>query len=65
MNLRARFVKKKEEVDSAMISNGQNSLPDLLISTKMYEHKNNKIIINLEGLSLLLCSLLRPLFLAA
>ena len=31
--------KKKEEGDSA-ISNGQNSLPDLLISTKMYEHKS-------------------------
>ena len=29
------------------------SNPDLLISTKMYEHKNNNIIINLEVLSLL------------
>ena len=44
---------QEEEGDSAMISNGQNSLPDLLISTKMYEHKNNNIITNLGGLSLL------------
>lgn len=49
MNPRARLVKKKEEGDSA-ISNGHNSLPDLLISTKMYEHKSN---INLEVLLLL------------
>lgn len=45
-----KICKKKEEGDSA-ISNGQNSLPHLLISTKTYEHKSN---INLEVLSLLL-----------
>ena len=40
MNPRARFVKKKKEEGDSAISNGQNSVPDLLISTKMYEHKS-------------------------